>query len=242
MSYCERINLVALRALLRSHRIILLLGAFLVGACISTSVQASVINQVTLDVSQVIDGGTPDESAPWLHAVFEDHGIPGTVTLTIEGMNLSEGEFIGDLYFNLDPTLDPKKLQLSSPVISGTFDEPTFSAGKNTQKAGGDGYYDLEFNFSSAHAGRFDSGDSYQVTITSTEPITANSFNFPSSEKDNGSKDSPYYSAIHIQGVVGSKSIWAGSFQGIAVPEPSSLVPAIFGLAGLGLCGWRRWN
>jgi hypothetical protein len=128
---------------------------------------------VVFDSSFEFSGGTPPAgAAPWLRATFDDKGKSGSVTLLFEALNLVDSEFVSNLYFNLDPTLDPTQLVFGSITKVGAFDDPTISTGVDAFKADGDGKYDLLFAFATSGAGggshRFGAGESMELTTAAS--------------------------------------------------------------------------
>ncbi|MFO0895819.1 MAG: hypothetical protein U0836_00200 [Pirellulales bacterium] len=138
---------------------------------------------VVFDSSFEYSSGTaPAGAPPWLRATFDDGGKSGSVTLTFAAQNLVGSEFVSNLYFNLDPTLDPTQLVFGSITKVGAFDDPAITAGVNAFKAGPDGKFDLQFAFATSGAGggshRFGAGESISLTISGIASLVANSFDF----------------------------------------------------------------
>jgi hypothetical protein len=179
------------------------------------------------------DSVPPANAPPWLTATFDDHGTSGTVTLEIEPKNLSITEFIGACYFNLDSAMDPNLLQFGALQKTGSFADPTIlHVAQDSYKADGDGKYDILFAFAENEQARFNGGDKLRVDITGIG-LWASSFDLLS--KPAGG-NGPFTVAAHLQGIVvpgePNGSAW------IATPEPSTLVPLIVGVLGLGSYGW----
>jgi hypothetical protein len=192
------------------------------------------------DSSIEFSGATaPSGAPPWLRATFDDGGKAGSVMLTFEALNLTGDEFVSELHFNLDPTLDPTLLTFGPITKFGSFDDPTISTGADAFKADGDGKYDLQFAFSISGQGggssRFGAGESMSLAISGIAGLVASSFDFLSAP-DGGS--GPFLTAAHVQGI-GPR----GAFSGwVTVPEPSGAALAGLGAAvlGLGVSASRR--
>ncbi len=193
---------------------------------------------VVFDSSFEYSSGTaPAGAPPWLRATFDDGGKSGSVTLTFAAQNLVGSEFVSNLYFNLDPTLDPAQLVFGSITKVGAFDDPAITAGVNAFKAGPDGKFDLQFAFATSGAGggshRFGAGESMSLTISGIASLVANSFDFLSSPDG---PIGPFPTAAHVQSIGrdGTGSGW------VTVPEPTGLALAGFGAAVLAGGCWRR--
>lgn len=191
-------------------------------------------------------GTVPAGSPPWLKATFDDGGSAGSVTLTLENVNLSGGEFTREWNFNLDPNLDPASLSFSAPLKVGSFDDPSIGKIANAFQAGGDGLYDIQFLFATSGAGggihRFGLGESATLVITGIPTLVASSFNYLSAPAGGAG---PFYTAAHIQGITGpegSISVWATLPEpSAAIPEPSAIVLALFAACAVAVTACRSW-
>ncbi|MBN1443933.1 MAG: hypothetical protein JXA90_14580 [Planctomycetes bacterium] len=172
----------------------------------------------------------------YIIATFDDGGAPGSVTLTIDATNLVGTEFVKEMYFNLDPSLDPSALRFEMVGGSGQYAEPSYPTGSEAFRAGGAGYYDVVLGFREGPPQqRLGAGDVIQIEITGIECLTAGSFNFLSAP---GGSLSPFPVAAHVGGVGpdGEGSGWV-----TVVPEPGSFLLAVVSMGGAGFfLGWRR--
>jgi hypothetical protein len=192
-----------------------------VGAAIAAAFVAQSLGAVTFSLSKEFSGGTPPSGpAPWLEATFEDD-VAGVV-LTLSAHFSAPTEFVTEWDFNLDPALDPTKLSFT--LQSGGPRAASISTGADAFKADGDGFFDIGFEFPTAPPSmRFDNHDVVKYLITSTQTISAGSFDFLS--KGGGGTPSGLPTAAHAQGTGGGEeSGW------ITVPEPGTLLCGLVGL------------
>lgn len=193
----------------------------------------SLSQAATLHFGQAFSDGAvpPGGKPPWMTVTTSNHST-GVVLLEIEATQLINHEFVSEWVMNLDPELDPARLVFSSPAQTGSFVLPTIQTGTDRFKADGDGWYDIQFQFSTSDnepdALRFTSGDklSYLVTLAGGEPgvLDENSFHVLSRP---GGGSGPFYTAAHIQatGYCCGGSAWIAN-----VPEPCSTLLGGFGL------------
>lgn len=197
----------------------------------ASAVQAAV---VTFDYNYAFSGSAPASAAPWLRATFDDHGTTGNVSLTVTANGLVPGEFLSQLYLNLNPSLNATSLVFSYQG-SSTAPAASVSTGTNAYKADGDGYYDILLNFPPPPGTqKFDAGEQAVYTITGIASLSANSF-YALSAPGSGSNAGPFYSAAHVQGLSGGGSSWLAP---VAVPLPMAVW--LFAPAAMGLFGFTR--
>jgi MYXO-CTERM domain-containing protein len=212
-----------------SRAIVALLGCL----SIAPASQAAIMNLgQTFSDGAVAPGGSP----PWMIITTSNHPT-GAVLLEFEATNLINHEFVSEWVLNLDPALDPSQLVFSTPQQTGSFVLPTIQTGTDQFKADGDGWFDIQFLFSTSNtdpdAVRFTAGDklSYLVTLAGQPSGTLDegSLHFLSAP---GGGNGPFYSAAHIQatGYCCGGSAWIAN-----VPEPGSTL-----LGGLGLLALLR--
>ncbi len=192
---------------------------------------------VSFDLSVEFSGATPpDGAAPWLNATFDDEDSPGSVMMTLTATNLTGAEFVSEWEFNLDPGLAPADLQFSSPIKTGSFDDPAISTSIDAFKADGAGYFDIKMDFSTGGGlnARFGAGEAVEYAITGADSLRAGSFSFLCTPADHG----PFFIAAHVQniGETGEDSGWITGIPD--VPEPATLLLLAFG--GLAILKRRR--
>lgn len=191
---------------------------------------------VTFEYNQSFGAVSPDGPAPWATAVFDDGGTAGSVTLTMSvasSVNLAD---VTQMYFNLDTALDPTSLIFSRDGGTGpTLANTTISTGVDAFMGGGDGKYDILFDFPpppGQQADRFNAGEDLVYTITGIGSLTADDFNFFATP---GGGFGPYLSVAKFQDTGPSQegSDWVG-----AVPVPAAVW--LFGSGLIGLVGVAR--
>ena len=186
---------------------------------------------VTFNLTSEFSGAQQPEGSVSISFTDVAGGVQLTITaaLVTGGASGSAAEFLADLAFNLDPSLDPTALGFAKTGGSGTIgSDPAITTGVDHYQADGDGKYDVRFAFDTAPPGdRFDLSDTLVYKITSTETIDAHSFDFLSAPAGG---HGPFPAAAHVLGIGedGAGSGW------ITVPLPQ---PVWYGLAGLGLAG-----
>ena len=193
---------------------------------------------VTFEYTESFGAVSPDGPAPWATSVFDDGGSAGSVTLTMSTpLTVNEADLTA-MYFNLDPSLDLSSLSFtrvggSGPITANT----TISTGIDAfGPVGGDGFYDIEFDFPpppGQQAARFNAGEDLIYTITGTG-ITANSFNFFGTPGPGGNAG-PFLSVARFQSTGPDQN--GSDFVG-AVPVPAAVW--LFGSGLLGLVGIAR--
>jgi len=201
------------------------------------SLQATAAS-VTFNYTESFGSVPPDGPAPYATATFDDGGTAGSVTLTMSVAGTVDGADVTAMFFNLDPTLDPTLLTFTRDGGTGPATATTnILTGVDAYRAGGDGYYDIVFDFPPPpgnNAARFNAGEDLVYTITGTG-ITADSFNFFGEPGPGEGNPGPYLSVARFQstGPDQEGSDWVG-----AVPVPAAVW--LFGSGLLGLVGIAR--
>lgn len=194
------------------------MAAVLVCLLISPNAQAA---SITYGMYEEFSGATAPESltTPWMTATFDDV-TPGEVTLTLATTNLTDNEYVKSWLFNFDPNpaFDLNKLGFTESGRTGDFTPSTITKIPNEYMANGDGFFDIQvlFNQSDGPVYKFGVGDAVEYTIMSTDPITADSFDFLSWE-DGGQGEYPTASHVGGIGPIDEGSGW------VSVPEPATL-------------------
>ena len=183
---------------------------------------------VQFDLSTVYTGTTPSGSPSWLTMNFSGSS---TVNLTLSSHLQSTSEFITNVYFSLNPTLNPTNLAFSH--VSG--DIASISKGTNAFMAPGDGIYDVRFQFPNSPSGRFTGSDVsvYSITCPGCASFSANSFNVLGAPGP-GSTAGPFLAVAKVQGI--GANDWSGHIA--AVPIPGTLL--MFGAGFAGFAAWKR--
>jgi hypothetical protein len=203
---------------------------------------------LTFDFATTYSNTTlPGGPAPWLTATFNDAtaSAGNDVRLTLTAGGLTGSEFISNVYFNLNPAINPFDVQstlISQPVNT----VEAIAIGPNFFSAGPDGSYDIRIAFNTAECCRLNDNETVVLDFNlTTGTLSANSFNFPSSP---GGTSGPFFAAAHLQGIVGGAgSTWIadsdggagdcpgcvpiGTANGGVIPEPTSMLLLGSGLA-----------
>ena len=184
---------------------------------------------------------SPAEAAPWIDATFQDSA--NGVLLTVDNPGLTGGEFVSELYLNLNPIDNVKSLNFTPVSGSSGVNAPTIQTGEDAYKADGDGKYDILFTFSTSNSGRFGAGDSLTYLISGVTGLTSADFEYKSTPAGG---HGPFYAAAHVQGIAGetgSDSVWMDPSLGpqiIPVPEPGPVAFVVLAMALLGATLWSR--
>ena len=194
----------------------------------------------TYNFTGVFSGVTPSGTGPWVDATFQN--TTGGVLLTINNAALSSGEFVSDLYFNLNPAAgNVNNLTFTLENSSAGVSAPLVDTGNDSFKADGDGKYDILLQFSSGKARQFGAGDSMTFLISGIAGLTAADFEQESAPSGGAS---PYYAAAEIQGCpAGNGVCWSDPCDGpvpLPVPEPAPL--AVMAVSFAALLGRRFWK
>jgi hypothetical protein len=191
------------------------------------------------DNFEVFSGATtlPDNS---LLATISN--INGGVRITMDALNppLTVAQKIGWWGFQYDGAVTGY-----SYVNASTGPEAYVSYNpSNRDKADGDGFFNLWFDFSTSTEAAFDGGERVMYDIMG---LTESSFGVLKSTKDNGDplpNSGGYYSAAHVQALPndphGENSAWAGMNTDPTNPVPLPPAAVLLGTGLLGLAGIHK--
>lgn len=224
-------------------------GRWLLAVCAAGALWASSATaaSVTFELDYTFSGTSPTGPAPWLRATFTDYPGGDAVQLKLESLLDGAGEFLGSKgwYFNLNPTRDPTSLTFT--LLSGDGADDIL-LGRNAYRAGGDGYFDIELQWSASGDGRFTAGETALYAISAVG-LTAEDFLARSIKKLSRGRtaETPYYSAAHVQGIdlacsykdkCDDQSGWIGAKDYRLDPSAVVPLPAGLWLLGAGLVGY----
>jgi hypothetical protein len=212
----------------------LMLGflALVLGALVPISSPAAT---VTFSYTENFTPVPPEGPAPYALAIFDDGGATGTITLTMSVAATVGTADITALYFNLNPALDPTLLSFTRTGGDGpSASDTVILTGIDAFRAGGDGFYDILFDFPPAPGGdtaRFNAGE-FLVYEISMPGLTAGSFNYAGLAGPGTGNPGPFLSVARFQ--------QRGNFVG-AVPVPTTVWLFASGLLGLiGIANRKR--
>jgi hypothetical protein len=217
-------------------------AAALLAAAIIAPVQAAT---VTFNLGTVFSDGSaaPDGPAPYATVTLDDGDGAGTVIMTVDVASTVGAADMDQLYLNFDSAFDLALLNFTyDPDSTGPDAENGkkgngIFVGTDAFQSDGDGAYDILFDFPpppGSGSVRFSAGETVIYTMTSTDAITASSFNFLSAD---GGGAGTYLAASHFisTGPDGLESAWVGA--GV-IPVPAAVW--LFGSGLLGLAGVAR--
>jgi hypothetical protein len=207
------------------------LSVAVLGVFVGQVQQVYGLSSVTYNFDTTLFGTPPSGPTPWLTAVFSD-GSPGTVNLTLSAPGLTGIESVDQMYFNLNPALNPSSMTFTQTGSSGAFGAPVVGVGADSFKAPYDGKYDIMLSFSSAAGSQFVHGDSVSFSITGIAGLTANDFLYQNTPS---SGHGPLFAAANIQTV--GEAVITDTPPG--VPDGGATV-IFLGLSLLTLEGARR--
>jgi hypothetical protein len=220
------------------------LGRIVAAAVVSTGLLLPLRSQAGSYFYQFTDvfyGATPTSSSPWVDAFFTDMGA-GVVQIKISADGLTGSEFLGGLYLNLDPSLNPKQLSFSVVGEGGSFALPTISTGEDKFKANGDGKYDILLKFNQKAAKSFNANDYVIFDVSSSAgPLVASDFDFVSKAAGGSG---PFLAALEIDGIASSCNTTTGWIAPCQfTPMPPVPEPAPAAMLGVALSLWAglRW-
>lgn len=218
---------------------IFLTSAIVLGLFALTAPAQSAIISYDLDF-EFSGGSEPAGTPPWVTVNFNDFDTPGSVDLTISTNGLVSTEIVNSFYINFDPSLDLGQL-VFTPNAGNTAVANSISTGTNAFQADGDGQFDILFDYPPPPgngATLFGANETIVYSITSSEAITASSFDFFSAP---GGGNGSFHAAAHILriGENGQSSGWIGDGGAPpVVPEPATML--LFGIGTAGFAAFSR--
>lgn len=173
----------------------------------------------------------PGGPTPWLTAVFDDGGTPGSVTLTMTVSSFVGIADVTEVYFNLDPALNPALLSI---LNTGGQAQSGITNSADCCAADSSGLYDLRISYAND---TFSAGETSVFSITGIAGLVASDFLFYSAPQIGDIKYDSVGSKLaaakfQSTGDLGLNSDWVAP-----IPVPASVW--LFGSA-IGLLGWMR--
>lgn len=185
---------------------------------------------VTFQYTESFGAVTPDGPSPYATATFDDAGSAGSVTLTMQVASTVGAADVTEMYYNLNPSIDPTALSFTR--VGGTGPLEVFvRTGRDQFRAGGDGFYDILFEMPPPPGsldGRFNAGEDLVFSIE-FPGLTASDFNLFGAP---GGGLGPYLSVARFQSTGPDQN---GSDLVGAVPVPAAVW--LFGSGLIGLVG-----
>ena len=197
---------------------------------------------IVMELSEVFPGkDSPDGTAPWLTATFED--VAGGVQLTLRSFLAPGNKVQGNQNqlgwtFNIRKELESSLGQLDISFLSGDSDPGKWKISANAFKADGiGGKFDIMFYWKK-------DAKALKGTKTLTYKLSGisglNVFDFDAYSESKTHGDTIYKSAAKIQGISsGEGSTHIGASSLTVAPEPAAWLTWA-GLLGVGLCLCRR--
>ena len=219
------------------------IAAIAIGSGFASSASADIL---TFEyTASYTDGNLPTGVDPFVTATFEDVDLGGgnsAVKLTLDAGNLEGGEFVSDVFFNLNPSLSASNLSFTGETKTGSFDSPAISKGTDNQRSTASYDFDIKIAFTTMGGPgggvtkRFGANDVYMVQISSSETstLTVADFDFLASKDNEEATGLP--TALHVQG---SPNGDGGTYSSnLTTPEPGTAV--LCGLGALAMLGRTR--
>lgn len=181
---------------------------------------------VTFNFDTIVTGDTPGGSNIATLTIADTVANSVLVTLNHNATSAS-GQFISDLYLNLNPFLSPTQTGQSP---SNKFSGGLVASLNGTGTAGLN--FDLNQSFQVNNAGggadRLKPGEAISFTLSGAG---LDATDFLSTAVPTGGQPTNIYAMIHLQGLPNGSSVKLGSTA--PVPEPATMAALSFGLVGL---------
>jgi hypothetical protein len=214
-----------------SHAIFAL-AIWLIIAALIMFVERANATVISWDYNYEYTGATPPAGpAPWLNITIDDEISPGSVAIVITSC-LTGVEFVNELLLNFEENTFPLTPD-DFVYLPSTGPSPIVGVEENAFHAGGDGWFDVRFNFPNSED-RFGAGESVMFLVMRPD-ISAESFNHLSVLGP-----TQWLSVAHIGGIgpYGQDSGWITVKNGHSpVPEPDPSILLIVGLLLMGVAG-----
>lgn len=216
-----------------SHAI-LALAVWLILAALIMFVERASAAVISWDYNYEYTGATPPAGpAPWLNITIDDEIAPGSVAIVMTSF-LTGTEYVKELLLNFEEDTFPLTPD-DFVYLPSSGPNPMVNVGENAFRAGGDGFFDIRFDFDIASSGdRFGAGEHVMFLVMRPD-ISALSFDHLSVL---GPTQWPTVAHICSIDPCGQESGWITvEDKHSPVPEPDPGTLLIIGLLLMGVAG-----